>query len=109
MWWRFLSIIGIVLIPWGLPGQEDPVFDEVAAGRFADLALSCVHREYPNKIAHVLNRDEDAKPPRELTPVFYGCYDWHSAVHGHWLLVRLCRTFPEAEFVTRARAALGRG
>ncbi|MGA7991424.1 MAG: DUF2891 domain-containing protein, partial [Thermoanaerobaculia bacterium] len=81
-------------------------FDERAAGRFADLALSCVSREYPNKISHVLNGDEDARPPRSLTPAFFGCYDWHSAVHGHWLLVRLARRYPQAPFVARARAAL---
>ena len=74
--------------------------------RFAQLALDCVHREYPNKIAHVLGSDADAAPPRELTPVFYGCYDWHSAVHGHWLLARLARLYPEAEFAPAARAAL---
>ena len=59
--------------------------------RFADLALSCVDREYPNKIAHVLSSDADVASPRALTPSFYGCFDWHSAVHGHWLLVRLLR------------------
>ena len=80
--------------------------DPATLSRFADLALDCVHREYPNKIAHVLNSDEDARPPRELTPVFWGCFDWHSAVHGHWLLARLARLEPEAEFVPRARAAL---
>lgn len=74
--------------------------------RYADLALDCVHRTYPNKIAHVLTSDADARPPAELTPVFCGCYDWHSAVHGHWLLVRLCRQYPDAPFVARARAAL---
>ena len=47
------------------------------------------------------------RPPRELTPAFFGCYDWHSAVHGHWLLARLARTFPEAAFAPKARAALG--
>ena len=82
-------------------------FDEKAAGRFADLALACVGREYPNKIAHAMNGDEDAKPPRLLTPVFFGCYDWHSAVHAHWLLARLARTFSVAPFAARARAALG--
>jgi hypothetical protein len=56
----------------------------------------------------VLNGDADVKPPRELTPVFYGCYDWHSAVHGHWLLARLARRFPDAPFAAEARAALGR-
>jgi Protein of unknown function (DUF2891) len=60
-----------------------PHFDAAAAERFANLALACVHKEYPNKIAHTLNGDADVKPPRELTPAFYGCYDWHSSVHGH--------------------------
>ena len=65
--------------------------DAAAAGRFAQLALACVHREYPNKISHVLGGDVDVQPPRTLTPVFYGCFDWHSSVHGHWLLARLAR------------------
>src|SRR5207247_8376035 len=61
-------------------------FDVHAAERFAKLALACVGKEYPNKISHVLNSDTDVAPPRTLTPAFYGCYDWHSSVHGHWLL-----------------------
>ncbi|HLJ50143.1 MAG TPA: DUF2891 domain-containing protein [Bryobacteraceae bacterium] len=77
-----------------------------SAERFANLALACVHREYPNKIAHVLNSDADVKPPRQLTPAFYGCYDWHSSVHGHWLLARLAATFPDEPFAARAKAAL---
>jgi hypothetical protein len=81
-------------------------FDAKAAGRFADLALACVHKEYPNKISHNLNSDADVAPPRELTPAFYGCYDWHSSVHGHWLLARLARTFPDGAFTPKARAAL---
>ena len=80
--------------------------DEAVAARFASLALDCVHREYPNKIAHVLNGDEDVRPPRELTPAFYGCYDWHSSVHGHWLLVRLARLYPHSEAAAASRAAL---
>jgi len=83
-------------------------FDEAAAARFANLALACVHQEYPNKIAHVMQSDADLKPPRELTPAFFGCYDWHSSVHGHWLLARLVRLFPGAPFAPRARAALAR-
>ena len=86
------------------PGAIDPA----TAERFARLALACVGKEYPNKIAHVLNGDEDVKPPRELTPAFFGCYDWHSAVHGHWLLARLARTLPDAPFAAEARAALSR-
>lgn len=77
-----------------------------AVGRFADLALACVHQEYPNKLAHALAGDADVLPPRTLTPAFYGCYDWHSSVHGHWLLARLARSRPDASFVPRARAAL---
>jgi DUF2891 family protein len=86
--------------------RKPPELDAETAARFADLALACVHKEYPNKIAHVLNGDGDVKPPRELTPAFYGCYDWHSAVHGHWLLARLARRFPGAPFAAKARAAL---
>src|SRR6266700_2733143 len=83
-----------------------PKFDAHVAERFAKLALACVEKEYPNKISHVLNSDTDVAPPRKLTPAFYGCYDWHSSVHGHWLLVRLIRTFPDASFATPARDAL---
>ncbi len=85
---------------------EAPAFDAQAAARFADLALACVGKEYPNKIAHVMASDADAKPPRQLYPAFFGCYDWHSAVHGHWLLARLARTYPQAPFAARAKAAL---
>jgi hypothetical protein len=85
-----------------------PRLDPDAAARFAALALDCVHREYPNKIAHVLASDADVRPPRELTPAFYGCYDWHSSVHGHWLLARLARLFPDTALATQARAALAR-
>lgn len=82
--------------------------DPAAAQRFADLALACVHQEYPNKIAHSLQSDKDVAPPRALTPAFYGCYDWHSSVHGHWLLARLTRLDPDAAFAKKARVALER-
>ena len=77
-----------------------------AAGRFAALALACAHQEYPNKVSHVLANDADAKPPRELHPAFYGCYDWHSSVHGHWLLARLARRGLDETTAAKARAAL---
>ncbi|ABF42679.1 conserved hypothetical protein [Candidatus Koribacter versatilis Ellin345] len=83
-----------------------PSLDARNVERFANLALACIQREYPNKIAHVLNSDADARPPRELTPAFYGCFDWHSSVHGHWLLVRLLRLFPNSSFESAAREAL---
>jgi hypothetical protein len=86
--------------------QSRAALDASAAGRFAALALACVQKEYPNKIAHVLNSPEDVKAPHELTPAFYGCYDWHSSVHGHWMLARLVREFPNAPFAGAAVAAL---
>ena len=95
-----------VLFAMSAAAQRTVQFDTKAAERFANLALACVHKEYPNHISHTLNSDADAAPPRKLTPAFFGCYDWHSSVHGHWLLVRLVRTFPDAPFVQSAREAL---
>src|SRR5438105_10383020 len=89
-----------------LAENPTPEFDAQAAQRFADLALGCVAKEYPNKISHNLNSDADVAPPRKLTPAFYGCYDWHSSVHGHWLLTRLARTFPDAPFAKPAHDAV---
>src|SRR6267143_2661872 len=82
--------------------------DADAAARFAALALKCLHQEYPNHISHTLGGEADVRAPRALTPAFYGCYDWHSAVHGHWLLVRLMRLFPAAPFASAARAEVSR-
>lgn len=76
------------------------------AGRLAHLALVGIPREYPNKIAHVLCADADAQPPHVLTPAFYGCFDWHSAVHGHWSLCRLLRFFPDEPWSADARKLL---
>jgi len=88
------------------PAQPSAATTQLWLGRSAELALACVHREYPNKISHVLNGDTDVRAPHELTPAFYGCYDWHSSVHGHWLLARVARLHGDAPFAGRARAAL---
>jgi hypothetical protein len=90
----------------GAPSPSAASLDVSAAARFAALALKCLHQEYPNHISHTLNSAADARPPHELTPAFYGCLDWHSDVHGHWLLVRLLRLYPQAQFASQARAAL---
>ncbi|MDZ7631942.1 MAG: DUF2891 domain-containing protein [Gemmatimonadaceae bacterium] len=71
-----------------------PTLTPAVASRFAMLALSHVTREYPNKLEHVLTGPEDLLSPRALHPVFYGSYDWHSCVHGYWLLARLLRRVP---------------
>jgi hypothetical protein len=112
-------VCALVVVPLLFVAAEDAVhqtspetepsggaFDVNAAERFAKLALACVHKEYPNKISHVLNSKADVAAPCKLTPAFCGCYDWHSSVHGHWLLVRLLRTFPDASFAKAAREAL---
>ncbi len=85
-----------------------PPMELAQAEKLAALALACVHQEYPNKIAHTMAGDADAKPPRVLTPVFYGCFDWHSAVHGHWLLARVARLYPGTPLAARAEAALAK-
>jgi hypothetical protein len=76
------------------------------ARRFAALALGCVQREFPCNPAHVIRGLEDVQRPRALHPAFYGCFDWHSAVHGHWLLVHLLRRFPALPEASAVRAAL---
>jgi hypothetical protein len=102
----FSMIVALLAVA---PAQQAAhAVDAGLAARFARLALACVHQEYPNKISHVLSADADARVPRELTPAFYGCYDWHSSVHGHWLLARLARLMPEVPFAADARAALAR-
>ena len=70
------------------------ILDEAIAGRMARIALGHVTREYPHKLDHVMDGDGDARTPRDLHPVFFGSFDWHSCVHGWWLLLRLLRRFP---------------
>src|SRR5882762_4531248 len=76
------------------------------ASHFASLALKCISREYPNKPEHVMNDSRDVDNPKKLHPAFYGCFDWHSSVHGHWMLVRLLRTFPNLPEAAQIRKAL---
>jgi len=73
---------------------------------FVRLALDCVPQEYPNKIAHTMQSGADQGTPRSLHPVFYGCFDWHSSVHGHWLLTRFARLNPQHELAAEARTML---
>ena len=103
----FVCALVFSLLTTAAGGSETPPsFDRATGERFAQLALACVGKEYPNKISHVLSGAADVKSPSELTPAFYGCYDWHSSVHGHWLLARLARKFSDAPFAEPARAAL---
>ncbi|WP_206028562.1 DUF2891 domain-containing protein [Thalassoroseus pseudoceratinae] len=81
---------------------------EELAEKCCRLALDCVDREYPNHIQHVLSKPDDVGTPAQLTPIFYGCFDWHSAVHSHWSLLRIARTFPGLEVSRSAMNVLGR-
>jgi DUF2891 family protein len=74
------------------------------ADRFCAIALGHVAREFPNKLDHVLDGPEDARGPRELHPIFYGSFDWHSCVHGYWLLARCLRRFPQMPSAGAVRA-----
>jgi len=82
---RVEAVAALMLAASFVIAGDEASMDSATVERFAALALECVHQEYPNKIAHVLQSDENVAPPRELTPAFYGCFDWHSSVHGHWL------------------------
>ena len=77
--------------------SEDPaglILTADGAAHFASLAIDCIHKEYPNKLNQVLQSDEFLLPPTALHPAFYGCFDWHSSVHAHWMLVKLLKEFP---------------
>ena len=80
--------------------------DASAASHFARLALQCAEKEYPNKLDHVMNGPHEVQSPRALHPSFYGCYDWHSTVHGHWMLVRVLRRFPQLPEAAEIRRLL---
>jgi hypothetical protein len=86
--------------------EADLALTDAAADRFAALALKCARQEYPNKLDHVMNDAGEVKAPKALHPAFYGCFDWHSSVHGHWMLVRLLRTHPEMAKAAEIRAVL---
>ena len=78
------------------------------ATKFADMALRCVDKEYPNKLSHVMNDAKEVLSPKALHPAFYGCFDWHSSVHGHWMLVRLLKLFPKISQSVEIRNKLSR-
>ena len=82
-------------VPNASPGKDASKMTQIQASSFARLALKAVQKEYPNKPEHVQNSEMDVRGPRALHPAFYGSFDWHSSVHGHWMLVRLLRLFPD--------------
>jgi hypothetical protein len=109
-----MNLIALLLILLGptaalgaqMNGGGRTSLNDKQASHFAALALKCVAREYPNKPEHVINNSGEVKSPKALHPAFYGCYDWHSSVHGHWMLVRLLKTFPKLPESAQIRSAL---
>ncbi len=97
----------LVTVLWA--GQTEPLkLDTEKASKFAAMAMQCIEKEYPNKLSHVMNDEKEVLNPKTLHPAFYGCFDWHSAVHGHWMLIRLLKTFPDLPEAANIRAALNR-
>ena len=90
-----------------LNATEEGGLDKARAAAFAQLALNGIDREYPNKPGEVLRGQEDIMGPKAMHPAFFGCFDWHSSVHGHWLLVRLLKLFPDMPGAAEVRARLG--
>jgi hypothetical protein len=105
-----LLLLGTTVTPTAALGSQmnggAKSLNDKQASHFAALALKCVAREYPNKPEHVMNNVSEVKGPKALHPAFYGCYDWHSSVHGHWMLVRLLKTFPNLPEAAQIRTAL---
>ena len=98
-WWWIVPLVGGGLL--GI-SPRNAVFADARsaltvaqASNFARLALKGVNKEYPNKLDHIMGASGDVQSPRALHPAFYGCYDWHSSVHGHWMLARLVQRFPD--------------
>ena len=89
-----VSFLLLVSIPALAQNQGQLVFDEHKAEYLYRFAYECIDKEYPNKLGQVLGDDSYLAPPRVLHPAFYGCFDWHSSVHGHWTLVTIMREFP---------------
>lgn len=87
-------------------GTETVELNLEQANKLAELPLACIGTEYPNKLGQTLASAKDIRTPKELHPAFYGCYDWHSAVHAQWTLVKLLKQFPKLEKADEIKAKL---
>ncbi|GAA5482342.1 DUF2891 domain-containing protein [Haloferula sargassicola] len=101
---RVLTAAVLAVLP--AMGQGKAMTLEQATA-FVELAEAGIDREFPNKTGHVTTGPDDLRTPRQMHPVFYGHFDWHSSVHGHWTLVRLLKLFPDAPFAGEVRELLG--
>lgn len=104
--WMALGLAVPTLVAQAQAPPADMALEATKASHFAKLALKCVRQEYPNKLDHVMNGASEIQSPKALHPAFYGCFDWHSSVHGHWMLVKLLREFPELPEAKEIRSVL---
>ncbi|QDT13760.1 DUF2891 domain-containing protein [Planctomycetes bacterium K23_9] len=107
----WLCLIAVLLFSGVNSAQESesaakPALTEAQATTFARLALKGIAQEYPNKPSNVMDTADDVRSPQSMHPAFYGSFDWHSSVHGHWMLARLLKMHPDALIATEIRAAL---
>ena len=102
----FLALVLLLLGNSTCPSLIAAEISDERAAALAKLAIDGLHREYPNKPSNVLVGAKDVVSPKELHPAFYGCFDWHSSVHGHWMLVRLLKTNPNHALASESRTKL---
>lgn len=101
------SLLVFTLAPFLIFAQEVPKLTDEMAVKLSEKPLHCINQEYPNKTAHIINTaNEVPLSPKDLHPSFYGCFDWHSSVHGHWMLVRLLKTKPNLSVAKDIEAIL---
>ena len=102
-----ISFMLLAMAQPGLASEGSLALTRERASTFAGLALKGLGKEYPNKPDHVLASPADLKDAKALHPAFYGSYDWHSSVHGHWMLARLLRQFPDLPEAGQIRTMMG--
>lgn len=106
--WTFILIVTLSLVIHGRQkGSAQELSDEQVAA-FAKLAMRGIEQQFPNKPSNVMRGEQDVLSPKEMHPVFYGCFDWHSSVHGHWLMIRLLKTYPGSSVDAEMRELLNR-
>ena len=103
---KYVLVFVVLVFPTVAIAQPSATLTRGQASAFAKLALKGIQREYPNKPGTVLNSKDDIKGPRDFHPAFFGSFDWHSSVHGHWMLVRLLQLFPKLPEADKIRATL---
>lgn len=114
---KWVLVLATLLPGWVIASDAEPIqmytentnglyLTSEGASHFAKLALVCIDKEYPNKLNQSLPSIGLLRSPSELHPAFFGCFDWHSSVHGHWMLVRLLKEFPDFEQREQVLAAI---